>query len=318
MGKIDSVLQNAVNKINTEPKEISQEPSIEKQVDKKPSVEEVPQETNRDVQLDLIPKEENFEKKKFKVKAYGKEKELEIEDKDLSNYIQKGYAAEEKWKEAQETFRKAEEMNRRSQEFFENFKKDPESAMELLLGRETLDSLSEKRILRAMEMERLTPDQKEEYEVKQRLEKLKKEESEYKSKQEKIEEERKVAEFQKSFHSMTLNALKKIGYDSPSKMVMNRFLMTVRPFLENAEEPATEEDMDILANYFHKTLTEEQTDHISKMDGATIVKWLGPENVEKVRQELLKTVRSAPQAKQTFVKKEEKPTGNLRDYIKSL
>lgn len=319
MGNIDSILQNAVNQITTEPKKevVSESPveKVEKKVAKKPSVEEVPEE---DQQLDLIPEEAKLEKKKFKVKAYGKEKELEVDEKELPNYIQKGYAAEEKWKEAQETLRKASEIEKRNQEFAQNFKKDPESAMELLLGRETLDSLSEKRILRAMEMEKMSPEQREEYEVKQRLDRYKKEESEYKAKQDKAEEERKISEFQQSFNSMTLQALKRVGYENPSKMIMNRFLLTVRPFLENAEGPATEEDMDILAAHFHKTLTEEQTDHISKMDGPSLIKWLGSENVEKIRKELANGMRPISQMKQVSIKKEEKPAGNLRDYIKSL
>lgn len=321
MGNIDSILQNAVNQITEPKKEVVpevQEEKVAKKVAKKPPIEEIKEEPKEEEQLDLLPEETKIEKKKFKVKAYGKEKELEVDDKELPNYIQKGYAAEEKWKEAQEALRKAAEIEKRNQEFAQSLKKDPENAMELILGRETLDSLSEKRILRAMEMEKMTPEQREEYEVKQRLAKYKKELEEVDQKAQKIEEERKINEFQTSFKALTMNALKKVGFEAPSRMVINRFLMTVRPFLENADGPATEEDMDILAQHFSQTLSEEQNEHISNMDGPTLVKWLGSSNVEKIRKELSQGMKPAATKPVQPVKKEEKPAGNLRDYIKSL
>ena len=306
MENIDTVLQNAVNKVN--------------------SSEEAPKAVEQDVieeslkgQLDLISNEEPLkkEKKKIKVKAYGKEKELEVGEDELPSYVQKGYAAEEKWKEAQETLRKASEIDKRNQEFTENFKKDPEKAMELLLGRETLDSLSEKRILRAIEMEKLSPVQKEEYEASQKLEGYKKEIAEFESKKQQAEQDKQVAFFESQFKQMTTQALKKIGYEKPSKLVLNRFLMTIRPFLAHAEGPATEEDMDILADHFAKTMEDEKVEHLTSMDGAALAKYLGKENVEKIRKHLMNGA-SKPVSTHIERPKKELPKGNLRDYIKSL
>lgn len=318
MGNIDSILQSAVNEVNKQPEvkeEVVAEP-VEKKVKKK-KVEEVPSEEISEPveqeQLDLLP----VTKKKFKVKAYGKEKELEVKDEEIPNYVQKGYAAEEKWKEAQETLRKANEIEKRNEEFAANFKKDPESAMELLLGRENLDSISEKRILRAMEMEKMSPEQREEYEVKQRLAKYKKEEEEYVSKKQQAEEEKQVAFFEAQFKEMTNNSLKKIGIEKPSKLILNRFLMTIRPFLANANGPASEEDMDILASHFKKEMDQERSEHLSTMDGQQIANWIGKENVEKIRKYLMNGA-SKPVVKQEPVKKEEKPAMNLREYMKTL
>lgn len=329
MGNIDAVLQNAVNEVNSpkiEPvveagdveEEATEKKVVEKKSKKKPPIEDVPSDPQKseDNQLDLIP-ETKPELKKFKVKAYGKEKELEVKDDEIQTYIQKGYAAEEKWKEAQEALRKSSEIEKRNQEFSENFKKDPEKAMELLLGRENLDSISEKRILRAMEMEKMSPEQREEYEVKQRLAKYKKEEEEYNAKKQQAEEEKQVAYFEAQFKNLTTNALKKIGYEKPSKLILNRFLMTIRPFLAHADGPATEEDMDILADHFQKTMEDEKGEHLNSMDGAAIAAYLGKDNVEKLRKHLMNGVKPVAVV-QTSTKKEEKPIGNLRDYIKTL
>ncbi|HNC59435.1 MAG TPA: hypothetical protein PLP33_28670 [Leptospiraceae bacterium] len=310
MGNIDKILQNAVNQANT-PKEETKE-VVQDIIEIK---EESPKE-----QLDLTSNDKEpakKEKKKIKVKAYGKEKELEVGDEDFQAYVQKGYAAEEKWKEAQEALRKASEIDNRNQEFAENFKKDPEKAMELLLGRETLDLLSEKRILRAMEMEKLSPVQREEYEAYQKLEAYKKEIADFEAKKQKQEEERQIDFFEAQFKDMTTKALQKIGYEKPSKLVLNRFLMTIRPFLAHADGPATEEDMDILAHHFAKTMDEEKTEHLTAMDGPALAKYLGKENVEKIRKYLMNGA-SKPISTQVEQPKKDLPKGNLRDYIKSL
>jgi predicted nucleotide-binding protein (sugar kinase/HSP70/actin superfamily) len=112
MGNIDSILQKAVNQVNT-PKE---EPKVEQVQEPKDNVEE---------QLELItdaPKTKE-EKKKFKVKAYGKEKELEVKDEEIPNYVQKGYAAEEKWKEAQDFLRQAQEIEKRMRNLLKTLRK---------------------------------------------------------------------------------------------------------------------------------------------------------------------------------------------------
>lgn len=313
MGNIDTVLQNAVNQVNKQPEVEAQ--SIDKvEKKKKPAIEDVPA---VEEQMDLIETEVKPEsKKKFKVKSYGKEKEIEVKDEELPEYIQKGHSATEKWKEAQDFLRQAQEIQKKNEEFAQNFKKDPESAMELLLGRDTLDSLSEKRILRAMEMEKMSPEQKEEYEVKQRLAKYKKEEEEYKTRQQQAEESKQVAFFEAQFKDMTSKSLQKIGFEKPSKMIINRFLMTIRPFLANAEGPASQEDMDILASHFQSEMEKERAEHISSMDGSQIAKWLGQEGVEKLRKHLMNGY-SKPPVKPEAPKPTVKP-GNLRDYIKSL
>lgn len=321
MGNIDKILQNAVSKVIDKKEEYSIVKGTQDTQDTQGTQgTQDTQDTSTKEQLGLIYDKKDVskkEKKKIKVKAYGKEKELEVGDEDLPAYVQKGYAAEEKWKEAQEALRKASEIDKRNQEFAENFKKDPEKAMELLLGRETLDSLSEKRILRAMEMEKLSPVQREEYEASQKLEAYKKEIAEFEAKKQKQEEERQVAFFEAQFKDMTTKALQKIGYEKPSKLVLNRFLMTIRPFLAHADGPATEEDMDILAQHFAKTMDEEKTEHLTAMDGPTLAKYLGKENVEKIRKYLMNGA-SKPVSTHVEHPKKELPKGNLRDYIKSL
>lgn len=318
MGNIDSILQSAVNEVNNQPEvkeEVVAEP-VEKKAKKK-KVEEVPSEEISEPveqeQLDLLP----VTKKKFKVKAYGKEKELEVKDDEIPNYVQKGYAAEEKWKEAQETLRKASEIEKRNEEFAANFKKDPESAMELLLGRETLDSLSEKRILRAMEMEKMSPEQREEYEVKQRLAKYKKEEEEYVSKKQKAEEEKQVAFFEAKFKDLMLSSLKKIGLEKPTLYDQSHFMRMVTPLLANMDGIPTEEDMEIVAEHFQKTEDSHRHEKIEKMSEEDFAKWIGPKGLEKARKYMMNGF-SKPAPKPEPEKKEELKKMSPRAYMNTL
>lgn len=312
----DAVLNAAVAKVNQSPEPEAPEPEVpvkKPEVKAKPPIEDVP-EQKEEKQLDLI----RTEKKKFKVKSYGKEKEIEIADEELPEYIQKGHSATEKWKQAQEVMRKASEIEKRNQEFAEAFKKDPEKAMELILGRETLDSLSEKRIMRQIQMEKMTPEQRELYEIKERIAAAKKEEEEIVSKRQAKEQEEKETFFEAQFKTMTTDALKKIGFEAPTKMIMNRFLLTMRPFLSHAQEQATPEDLDILATHFKKTMDDEFREHFSKMDGAQLAAQLGQENVEKIRKHLLTGHTPPNQPQKKPVKKEEKEPMLARDYFNSL
>ena len=172
MGKIDDVLQASVNEINTT--------KVEEKVEAIDSTKQPKIEEKEGQQLDLIQepveKVEKKEKKKYKVQTYGKEKELEIGEDEIPEYVQKGHAATEKWKEANKIREEVLAKEKWIKDWEETIKKNPDVYFEQVFGKDKAKKFYEERVLRDYEMEKLPPEQREIYEYQSRVEALKKEE----------------------------------------------------------------------------------------------------------------------------------------------
>lgn len=330
MSKIDDVLNAAVSKVTTEaPKE--ENPSVigenikdaNKKILKKKSAEK-PQDSAETEQLELVtdqaPEIKKEEKKKWKVpvKTYGKEKELEISEDELPEYVQRGHAATEKWKEANKILSGIAEREAKLKEQEEFFEKHPDLYLEQKLGREKAMKLHEQKVLRAYEMEKMTPEQREIYDYQAKVDALKQEEQELRTKAEKREQEHMEAYAMQRLQEMTSSALKKVGIENPTPFVYRKYLDFIRPYLENAEN-VTEGEMDMLTKEFSKSNTEEQAKHFDSLSPEQLASTLGKKNVEKIRKYILglngKAEEPAKEEKKTDVTKKFK---NVREYINSL
>lgn len=312
MGKVDDVLQASVDQINTPPEE--------KKVETSDSTKQPVLEAKEEQQLELIQEkpieQEKKEKKKYKVQTYGKEKELEIGEDEIPEYVQKGHAATEKWKEANKIREEVLAKEKWIKDWEETIKKNPDVYFEQVFGKDKAKKFYEERVLRDYEMEKLPPEQREIYEYQSRVEALKKEEQELMSKSEARKAQEMEAYAMQRLQDMTTSSLKKVGIENPDGVTYRQYLDFIRPYLEHAEN-VTENEMDLLTKEFHKRSTEGRVKRFDTMTPEQLVAEIGKKNVEKIRSYLL-SAAGKPQVEEVKKPKEEKKFNSIREYMDTL
>lgn len=320
MSQIDKVLQGAVNEVNqvNAEKAKADVPPVEEKKLEKPAIEDVPAEPD-DKQLDLIADESATKKeaKKFKVKSYGKEKEVEVKsDEELQEYVQKGYAIGEKLKEVAKFQQQLEEKMQKFMEEQSFFEKDPDEWYDRKFGRGKALERAENRVIEAMKMEKMKPEEREAHEFKSKVEKLKKEEAELVERAQKRKDEEMENYAMQRLDDISRASLKKIGIESPTPYMYRQYLDFIRPYLSNSEK-IYEEEIHQLTTEFKRHMDDERGGHLSSLDGEQLAQYIGKDGVEKIRAFLLNGGVKPP-VKKEEPKKKEKEFASVRDYIKSL
>lgn len=319
MGKIDQILDAAVADVNKQQK--VEEPVVETPVEKPVEKKAEKKEEKPSEQLELIEEENQEpkkEKKKFKVKSYGKEKEIELDDEELPEYVQRGAAATEKWKETVKIQKEIAEKEKWIKDWESTIKKNPDVYFEQLFGKDKAQQYYETKVLRAYEMEKMSPEQKEVYERSSRIAELKKEEEELAAKSQQRKDEEMELYAMQRLSDMTSSALKKVGIETPNPTVFRKYLDFIRPYLENAEN-VTEHEMDLLTTEWNKRDSKERSELFNGMDGKQLMEHIGKANVEKIRKELLTEAGAPPvEQKKTQQKDDPKKYKSVKEYINSL
>lgn len=318
MSQIDKVLQGAVNEVN----QVNDAKADVTQTEEKKKVidESLEAETPEDKQLDLISEEApKKEKKKYKVpvKTYGKEKEIEIDEDQIPEYVQKGHSATEKWKEAVKIREEIQAKEKWIKDWEDTIKNNPDVYFEQLLGKDKASSFYESKVLSAYEMEKMSPEQRELYQVKDRIAKARKEEEEITSKAQARKDQEMEQYAMQRLDQMSKSSLKKAGIENPTPFVFRKYLDFIRPYLENADN-VTEQDMDLLSAEFSKRNSQEQSQQLDSMDETALANFLGKKNVEKVRRYLMGLSGKKPTLETEAPKKEEPKFKSMREYYKTL
>lgn len=139
------------------------------------------------------------EKKKYQLKVNGQDKELELDEKSLTAYLQKGLAADQRLEELTKSKRELQRREAELEDFYEQMEKDPRGTLKKhpRLSKLDLRSISEQELLEHLERESMDP---RDLKIKEYEAKLK--EREDKDAYEKEQRERK--EYQEKLQGITL------------------------------------------------------------------------------------------------------------------
>lgn len=177
------------------------------------------------------------EKKIWKIKVRGKEREFDASNEDeLRKLVEKAFGADEVFQESAQTRKQAEQ-------FFSMLKeasKDPRKLAQLLkheqIGGEDFKKLAEQYLWEQIQEEKLTPEQKEQRRIKEELERYRQAEAEAKAKKEAEEQERVVGTIQETFTQSIQAAHKEVGLHTNPQSIY-RMAEYARDAIERGEEP---------------------------------------------------------------------------------
>lgn len=289
MANMDKFFSAVASKpAQSEPKQAQESESSSKPEEKKESQSPIQTESQ---------KQEEIKKKKFNVKVYGKEKEVEVGDDEIPVYLQKALSADEKWKQTVEKERQIAEREEKIKAMEEFMEKNPDMFLRQKWGPQKAQEYYEQQVLRQMELERMSPEQREEYQLKERLNQLREEARKEEERYSQIEAERQEKMFSQYFSDMAKRHLEKAGFPEPSNLVWNKFIMMMRSYLGHSDAQSINEDeVSQIAQMVRDDTKSELSGHIQSLPVEEIKELLGPK-LEEIRKMFLvnKPIANAPE-----------------------
>ena len=254
--------------------------------------------------------------KSFQLKVNGKtiEKEIDLSDEDaLKRELQMAAAG-------RDSMQKARELEKAYEQALIDLKSDPlkflQSELEL-----DVDELSYNHLKALHEQSQKSPEEVEREKIQLELEQAREEARILKEEKERAEYEKIYEKEQQALNSEIESALE-VHKDLPStQKTFQRIAETMLFAMENGIEEVTVEDV---IPQVKKDIEREMNEMFSEMPAEFYEKFIGKQNMEKMRQSRIAKAKSAPnptKVKETAVpsqKKEKKERVRAKDYFKNL
>jgi len=261
-------------------------------------------------------KEEKPKKRKIKVK------DEEIDEEEVARGYLHAREANKRFQEAAAERKAAEkakeEAKKLAEERFEKLKSDPFSVLaELGLNPR---ELSEEYLIRQLEKEMMSPEQKEKLDLEEKLKSYEQKEAERKAEEEARAEQAKKEQEQQEITSLRkkyaeeyqgsfINALDKAGLPK-NPTTVRRVAEVVLNSLSQGEEIPVEHAIRIVEQDYRSGLSE----FLKELDADTLAKFLGDEAVDKLRQRNVAKVKN-PTPKKEQVEEKPKSAPKERQFM---
>lgn len=296
------------------------------------TVEDEPQET--DVESDEVDKNdvdsqevESEESPKLSVLKVNGE-EIEVDESKLREYAQKFLASENKFEEAAKFRKETEQEYEQARQVLEMLQKDPMTLISKLHGQDFIQNHIKNELVRRLEEENMTPEQKamrdyenklsqRDKELKDRDERLKAYEEEKLSQQSKLEAEKAY----QNYNSMISGEIERVGLpDSPK--IRAQYGYAMKSYLQGkaSEEDfdgiIQKEDLEKITDSIRGDIDEMYRDYAKGLEGENLEKFLGADLIKKVQQHLLgKAKTSKPKVAESSKPKIEQKKLTLRELL---
>lgn len=246
----------------------------------------------------------------YKVKIDGEEKEVPLEDL-IANY-QKGTAAYKKFEEAAKLKKEADERMKMDQELLRLLKEDPRALLmhpEVGHSREDIRKLAEGFLVEELELEQMTPEQRELKELRAKL----KQQEEEKAQAEAAEREARIEAQKEHLAVEWTNTIKDIlpKYGLPASA---RTIAQMATHKERALEQGYDLPWEEAAKLTKEDFMRWQREIYNSLDGDDLVKVLGQDVADKLRKATLAKAKptpppspSTPSAPKANIEEDDKP-----------
>lgn len=242
----------------------------------------------------------------------GKKKSLSFKsEQDAIAYLQKGDAADTRFKQTAEEKQKLAAKEKQFREALALIKDDPDAAFEML-GLGSFEDVALARVAKAYEKEQMTPEQRELHEYKQKVAKY---EADQKAAAERAEQAR-VKQEEQAFHDNVTNTVlavnEELKYD-PNGVHKDFIAEVVFPWTEDIMRLAAENGMEMpparIAAEVQRRLDTVADLSMQGLDGNALIRRLGPERVKAIARALIESKqRPAPVPTPAIGMPEDAPT----------
>jgi hypothetical protein len=228
--------------------------------------------------------------KKFMKKIKVRDKEVELDEDQLTSYAQKGFDAQEKWESAAK-------MRKDAEHFISKLKSDPLSVLTDPRIGVNFRKIAEDYIWDQMQEEKLSPEEKERRQEKRELEEYRQKEKHRREREESQRDEELRTNMRADYDRKIAEALSKSGLPR-TKHTIEKFTKYMARDVKNGVQREMEDYIDVVRQDY----IEDMQHFFGESPADTLIKFIGENNMKKIREHDLSKMKSpTPKENHTFV-----------------